>query len=104
MNYEELKNSVIGKLVKEGFELSNTTLSNIDVECLTKTEIHRNQIVINGQPSVHDEKHTLQFVCLGEGSIDDIPTIGYKLYADKQDMGDFWLSDVSDLKTFFNIR
>lgn len=104
MDYEELKKTINDKLIESGFELSNTTLNNEEVDVLIKTETHRNQIIINGTPSIQEEKHTLNFICLGEGAIDDYPLVGYKLKADKQDLGDFWLSEVNDLKTFFNIQ
>lgn len=92
MNYDELKQTIEKYLVESDFEIIN----GIPTRVVQKA----NHVVINGEP--HTEVHhlTLQLKCLGEGSMDDKPLVGYTLCVQDHDMIDLWLSELKDLTLF----
>ena len=96
MSYDELKQAVIDKLTGTGFTQ--------DGDKLEMVQVKRSQIVINGEAHMQEQEAHIVFTILGEGAIDDKPTIGLNLHIEEADAGDFWIGDVDDLKYFFRIK
>lgn len=90
MNYEEIKNSIEQDLIRQGFVKQG--------HCLIKIDIRQHQIVINGVPSVQEEKQEVEFRYIGEGSIDERPAVGYSLYINNCNVTDLWCTNLEDFK------
>lgn len=90
MNYEEIKNIIEQDLIRQGFERKG--------DDLIKTDTRRHQIVINGVPSVQEEKQEIKFSCIGGGLIDDQPTAGFSLFINDHNVTDLWCSSLEDFK------
>ena len=90
MSFEEIKNSIEQDLMNNGFHK--------DGEDLIRIDRRQHQIVINGQPSIREEEMTIKFSCLGEGSIDDVPTAGFAMYIDNHNVTDVWCTCLEDFR------
>lgn len=90
MNYEDIKNNIEQDLIRQGFEREG--------DDLIKINIRQHQIVINGVPSVQEEKQEIKFSCIGEGYIDDQPTAGFGLYINNHNVTDLWCTSLEDFK------
>ncbi len=90
MTYEELRQATVRYLTGRGMrQEGNSFLKELQ---------QQHQIVINGQPSVQVSTTKVKIEILGEGSIDDQPTIGLKIMVNNQDQGDYWTSNTKDLQ------
>lgn len=84
MTYEELFNQTQEILINNGF--------NIDEDTATKiVQQQTGEVIINGQRQVQTRSVNVKFCCLGEGSIDDTPLIGYKIIINNQVIIDEWI-------------
>lgn len=90
MSYEEIKNIIEQDLISNGFENTDKGLTRIDVR--------HQQIVINGQAAIQELRQEIRFVCLGEGYIENNPTVGYAMYVDDFNVTDLWCTSLDDFK------
>lgn len=84
MTYEELFNQTQEILINNGF--------NIDEDTATKVvQQQTGEMIINGQRQVQIKNVKVKFCCLGEGSMNESPLIGYKIIINNQDVVDEWI-------------
>ena len=103
MSYEELKKQVTDRLLGIGFQEEQITLFKELNNSYVKSDTRDRHMIINGQPYVKEETIITRLTILGEGAINDQPLIGINLSINNQEVGDFWISHLTDLKFFFNI-
>lgn len=95
MTYEELFNQTQEILINNGF--------NIDEDTATKiVQQQAGEVIINGQRQVQTRSVKVKFCCLGEGSIDDTPLIGYKIIINNQVVIDEWIEHPETLIEILN--
>lgn len=90
MTYEEIKNSIEQDLINQGFNRVG--------EDLVRVNVQQHQIIVNGVPSVQEERQEIKFSCIGEGSIDDQATVGFSLYINNHSVTDLWCTSLDDFK------
>lgn len=84
MTYEELFKQTQEILVNRGFQIDEDTATKI-------VQQQTGEVIINGQRQVQTQSIKVKFCCLGEGSIDDKPIIGYKIIVNNQTIIDEWV-------------
>ena len=90
MTYEELKRQTQEIITSRGFY--------IDEDVATKVvQQQTGEVIINGQRQVQTQSVKIKFCCIGEGSINDEPMVGYKLVINGRDLGDEWIAYPEDL-------
>ena len=95
MTYEELFNQTQEILINNGF--------NIDEDTATKViQQQAGEVIINGQRQVQTQNIKVKFCCLGEGSINDTPLIGYKIIINNQVVVDEWIERPETLIEILN--
>ena len=94
MEYNQLKLEIESSLESNGY------VKNENKDSLYQVKEQQQIVVINGVQQNVVNKIEIVLECLGEGYIDNTPTIGYKLLINYNDLGDFWMSNVNDLKVF----
>lgn len=84
MTYEELFNQTQEILINNGF--------NIDEDIATKVvQQQTGEVIINGQRQIQTRNIKVKFCCLGEGSMNESPLVGYKIIINGQDVVDEWI-------------
>lgn len=84
MTYEELFDQTQEILINNGF--------NIDEDTATKViQQQTGEVIINGQRQIQTRSIKVKLCCLGEGSMNESPLIGYKIIINNQDVVDEWI-------------
>ena len=84
MTYEELFKQTQDILISRGFHIDEDTATKV-------VQQQTGEVIINGQRQVQTQSIKVKFCCLGEGSINDTPLIGYKIVANNQVVIDEWI-------------
>lgn len=95
MTYEELFKQTQDILTSKGFH--------IDEDVATKViQQQTGEMIINGQCQVQTQNIKIRFCCLGEGSINDNPLIGYKIMTNDRNVIDEWIEKPETLIEILN--
>lgn len=84
MAYEELFKQTQEILTSFGFHIDEDTATKV-------IQQQTGEVIINGQRQVQTQSVKLKFCCLGEGSMNDVPLIGYKIIINNQVVIDEWI-------------
>ena len=95
MTYEELFNQTQDILVSRGFHIDEDTATKV-------IQQQTGEMIINGQRQIQTQNIKVKFCELGEGSINDISMIGYKVIINGRDLGDEWITYPEDLTKILN--
>jgi hypothetical protein len=84
MTYEELFNQTQDILISRGFHIDEDTATKV-------IQQQAGEVIVNGQRQIQIRNIKVKFCCLGEGSMNDAPLIGYKIIINNQDVVDEWI-------------
>ena len=95
MTYEELFNQTQDILISQGFHIDEDTATKV-------IQQQAGEVIINGQRQVQTRNVKVKFCCLGEGSMNDAPLIGYKIIINNQVVIDEWIERPETLIEILN--
>ena len=95
MIYEELFKQTQDILISRGFYIDEDTATKV-------VQQQTGEVIVNGQRQVQTRSVKVKFCCLGEGSMNDVPLIGYKIIINNQDIVDEWIENPETLIEILN--
>lgn len=84
MTYEELFKQTQDILVSRGYHIDEDTATKV-------VQQQVGEAIINGQRQIQTRSIKVKFCCLGEGSMNESPLVGYKIIINNQDVVDEWI-------------
>ena len=84
MTYEELFKQTQDILINRGFHIDEDTATKV-------VQQQAGEVIVNGQRQIQTRSVKIKFCCLGEGSMNDTPLIGYKIIINNQVVVDEWI-------------